>query len=140
MSLHRTEFRHQYCFVNIASSSDHASVEQVGLRIESSTNQLALLMRLSNRKTIRLSELILNDQSAMHTRLLHHNLRQHSRNQMSIRNRDSYARVVKYRASTSRRNYCIHNLQKTVHQCSVCLLYTSPSPRDQRGSRMPSSA
>ena len=24
--------------------------------------------------------------------------------------------------------------------CSVCLLYTSPSPRDQRGSRMPSSA
>ena len=26
-----------------------------------------------------------------------------------------------------------------VHMCS-CLLYTSPSPRDQRGSRMPSSA
>ena len=24
--------------------------------------------------------------------------------------------------------------------CSLCLLYTSPSPRDQRGSRMPSSA
>ena len=24
--------------------------------------------------------------------------------------------------------------------CVVCLLYTSPSPRDQRGSRMPSSA
>ena len=24
--------------------------------------------------------------------------------------------------------------------CSHCLLYTSPSPRDQRGSRMPSSA
>ena len=24
--------------------------------------------------------------------------------------------------------------------CAVCLLYTSPSPRDQRGSRMPSSA
>ena len=24
--------------------------------------------------------------------------------------------------------------------CHVCLLYTSPSPRDQRGSRMPSSA
>ena len=24
--------------------------------------------------------------------------------------------------------------------CGVCLLYTSPSPRDQRGSRMPSSA
>ena len=28
------------------------------------------------------------------------------------------------------------NLEKAIH----CLLYTSPSPRDQRGSRMPSSA
>ena len=27
-----------------------------------------------------------------------------------------------------------------VGWCQVCLLYTSPSPRDQRGSRMPSSA
>ena len=25
-------------------------------------------------------------------------------------------------------------------RCRACLLYTSPSPRDQRGSRMPSSA
>ena len=28
----------------------------------------------------------------------------------------------------------------TQQQAEVCLLYTSPSPRDQRGSRMPSSA
>ena len=27
-----------------------------------------------------------------------------------------------------------------VHLYGICLLYTSPSPRDQRGSRMPSSA
>ena len=27
-----------------------------------------------------------------------------------------------------------------LHQPDTCLLYTSPSPRDQRGSRMPSSA
>ena len=27
-----------------------------------------------------------------------------------------------------------------TYQARVCLLYTSPSPRDQRGSRMPSSA
>ena len=26
------------------------------------------------------------------------------------------------------------------YQYTICLLYTSPSPRDQRGSRMPSSA
>ena len=34
------------------------------------------------------------------------------------------------------------NLQKlyTKEESSNCLLYTSPSPRDQRGSRMPSSA
>ena len=29
---------------------------------------------------------------------------------------------------------------KTLAQAGACLLYTSPSPRDQRGSRMPSSA
>ena len=28
----------------------------------------------------------------------------------------------------------------TVDNMNFCLLYTSPSPRDQRGSRMPSSA
>ena len=28
----------------------------------------------------------------------------------------------------------------TIAVAHVCLLYTSPSPRDQRGSRMPSSA
>ena len=27
-----------------------------------------------------------------------------------------------------------------LDRCTHCLLYTSPSPRDQRGSRMPSSA
>ena len=30
---------------------------------------------------------------------------------------------------------------KATHEVNItCLLYTSPSPRDQRGSRMPSSA
>ena len=32
-----------------------------------------------------------------------------------------------------------HNMQREYRIIS-CLLYTSPSPRDQRGSRMPSSA
>ena len=31
-------------------------------------------------------------------------------------------------------------LQSSAQICLYCLLYTSPSPRDQRGSRMPSSA
>ena len=29
---------------------------------------------------------------------------------------------------------------REVDKVKICLLYTSPSPRDQRGSRMPSSA
>ena len=33
----------------------------------------------------------------------------------------------------------IKKLQET-YKADLCLLYTSPSPRDQRGSRMPSSA
>ena len=31
-------------------------------------------------------------------------------------------------------------IRKDVARIKTCLLYTSPSPRDQRGSRMPSSA
>ena len=30
--------------------------------------------------------------------------------------------------------------QTFINEVRICLLYTSPSPRDQRGSRMPSSA
>ena len=34
-----------------------------------------------------------------------------------------------------------HSLNEAVEAAAnTCLLYTSPSPRDQRGSRMPSSA
>ena len=32
------------------------------------------------------------------------------------------------------------NIKEIVAKIDTCLLYTSPSPRDQRGSRMPSSA
>ena len=33
-----------------------------------------------------------------------------------------------------------HSAGKKFDFVRICLLYTSPSPRDQRGSRMPSSA
>ena len=39
-----------------------------------------------------------------------------------------------------RRGIDIEVIKSKVAQYGVCLLYTSPSPRDQRGSRMPSSA
>ena len=32
------------------------------------------------------------------------------------------------------------NFKDDAYAPAICLLYTSPSPRDQRGSRMPSSA
>ena len=39
------------------------------------------------------------------------------------------------------KNLCIKvGWVKEAHGLKGCLLYTSPSPRDQRGSRMPSSA
>ena len=34
----------------------------------------------------------------------------------------------------------VKSLRLALDSFKVCLLYTSPSPRDQRGSRMPSSA
>ena len=34
----------------------------------------------------------------------------------------------------------VAGLIESGHEVLICLLYTSPSPRDQRGSRMPSSA
>ena len=37
-------------------------------------------------------------------------------------------------------NHLLHILVDEIGLDKVCLLYTSPSPRDQRGSRMPSSA
>ena len=37
-------------------------------------------------------------------------------------------------------NRARHELMDERDQLIACLLYTSPSPRDQRGSRMPSSA
>ena len=38
------------------------------------------------------------------------------------------------------KNAIIDVLEKEAIDKEICLLYTSPSPRDQRGSRMPSSA
>ena len=34
----------------------------------------------------------------------------------------------------------VYGYRRNVAKAQDCLLYTSPSPRDQRGSRMPSSA
>ena len=45
--------------------------------------------------------------------------------------------AAKKRAAEIKRTAKAYKLGKKVN---ICLLYTSPSPRDQRGSRMPSSA
>ena len=37
-------------------------------------------------------------------------------------------------------NYQMYDLMSLYPDCKICLLYTSPSPRDRQKSRMPSSA
>ena len=41
---------------------------------------------------------------------------------------------------SSEENKRVARVARNYEQVRACLLYTSPSPRDQRGSRMPSSA
>ena len=55
---------------------------------------------------------------------------------------------IKYKTGLSAKNTSAEKLSMNVATVApgavayahICLLYTSPSPRDQRGSRMPSSA
>ena len=47
-------------------------------------------------------------------------------------------RLTSMRRARTRRHCCAHGRRACL--ICTCLLYTSPSPRDQRGSRMPSSA
>ena len=48
--------------------------------------------------------------------------------------------AVKSLVGKARRSLKKEKLEKGMEQFDNCLLYTSPSPRDQSGSRMPSSA
>ena len=72
-----------------------------------------------------------------------------SRRRRSITRRTAVCPVTNKRDMTRRHglrntwNINSHSLSRTVNlldEAYICLLYTSPSPRDQRGSRMPSSA
>ena len=60
------------------------------------------------------------------------------RNPKSI---DDKEKVLRYLGMIRDENKRMHAQVENVLRISkLCLLYTSPSPRDQRGSRMPSSA
>ena len=48
--------------------------------------------------------------------------------------------VIRKNLSYSRQPFRLSRLNSAEVSFTPCLLYTSPSPRDQRGSRMPSSA
>ena len=52
---------------------------------------------------------------------------------------DAYWSRVRRRAAREKRR-AQKRKEEEERQARICLLYTSPSPRDQRGSRMPSSA
>ena len=53
-----------------------------------------------------------------------------------------YYAVIKYSGRSSDQNFLKNKdiLEKQLKQDNICLLYTSPSPRDSDSSRMPSSA
>ena len=56
------------------------------------------------------------------------------------RDLDAETRVVSYPEMTAAFGVLLQAVRREHASYSICLLYTSPSPRDQRGSRMPSSA
>ena len=53
---------------------------------------------------------------------------------------DSVVYQLDQQLDTETLNGIISDFDETTEVVWLCLLYTSPSPRDQRGSRMPSSA
>ena len=66
----------------------------------------------------------------------------HILEELSGRNEVKVASLFSHLAASEDKNEREFSLQQieTFKNISACLLYTSPSPRDQRGSRMPSSA
>ena len=61
--------------------------------------------------------------------------------QLNTRLFDRIARRVQLtEAGVRLQDETLEIMQRLRQLPSICLLYTSPSPRDQRGSRMPSSA
>ena len=54
--------------------------------------------------------------------------------------RDVTQAEVDYNNQIADYNIALAQLRRATGLDQICLLYTSPSPRDQRGSRMPSSA
>ena len=50
------------------------------------------------------------------------------------------ALAFQHALAASRKGGRLSRVREAVALTAYCLLYTSPSPRDQRGSRMPSSA
>ena len=57
-----------------------------------------------------------------------------------IENQDEYFKNVRAGGSENMFNHITRRAEAKGLKVNSCLLYTSPSPRDQRGSRMPSSA
>ena len=60
-------------------------------------------------------------------------IKEHGLHYKATQDYDDY---LKFRQSSLRKNAGLFSDTESIS----CLLYTSPSPRDQRGSRMPSSA
>ena len=59
---------------------------------------------------------------------------------VAVPKRDTFRVVSDYQAVNSQVEQTPKMMTDLLRDLDSCLLYTSPSPRDQRGSRMPSSA
>ena len=57
---------------------------------------------------------------------------------LSFRKRSEKDQLIRFVNVSPKLDQKLNGFQ--ISTLSTCLLYTSPSPRDQRGSRMPSSA
>ena len=53
---------------------------------------------------------------------------------------NAFSRIDSVLSSRTLAKYAVFSPHGSVRQVAICLLYTSPSPRDKRQSRMPSSA
>ena len=60
--------------------------------------------------------------------------------QTKITRKEAIKKFGKYAAMTAVGTFIVLSPQKSAAQSPPCLLYTSPSPRDPKISRMPSSA
>ena len=102
-----------------------ARLEELARRLDGFANEVSQAMR---------AELI----SAARDLAMYETMFWQDRYERLVQDEPSFASLVNTDQRLTRQ--ATSNVTRSVVTLGTCLLYTSPSPRDQRGSRMPSSA